>query len=125
MDRIYLTGVRCYGYTGFLQEEKVLGQWFEVDATLSIDLAPSGKSDRIEDTLDYRQAITRIQDITRTSKVDLIEHLAQNIADALLELDNIHQVTVRITKPNPPIPNYIGTLAVEITRPATLPSGNP
>ncbi|MEM6503564.1 MAG: dihydroneopterin aldolase [Cyanobacteria bacterium P01_C01_bin.89] len=120
MDRIYLSGVRCYGYTGFLQEEKVLGQWFEVDATLSVDLAPSGKSDAIEDTLDYRQAIARIQDIASASKVDLIEHLAQNIADALLALEKVHQVTVRITKPNPPIPNYIGTLAVEITRPASF-----
>lgn len=117
MDRIYLSGVRCYGYTGFLEEEKVLGQWFEVDATLSVDLAPAGKSDRIDDTLDYRQAIARIQEIAQTSKVDLIEHLAQNIADALLDLDKIHQVTVRVTKPAPPIPDYVGTLAVEITRP--------
>ena len=117
MDRIYLSGVRCYGYTGFLEEEKVLGQWFEVDATLSVDLGPAGKSDRIDDTLDYRQAIARIQEIAQTSKVDLIEHLAQNIADALLDLDKIHQVTVRVTKPAPPIPDYVGTLAVEITRP--------
>ncbi|MEM1425118.1 MAG: dihydroneopterin aldolase [Cyanobacteria bacterium P01_H01_bin.130] len=117
MDRIYLSGVRCYGYTGFLQEEKTLGQWFEVDATLSIDLAPSGQSDRIEDTLDYRQAIARIQDIARASKVDLIEHLAQTIADALLDLEKVNQVTVRVTKPAPPIPDYVGTLAVEITRP--------
>jgi dihydroneopterin aldolase len=56
MDCIQLTGIRAYGYTGFLPEEQVLGQWFEVDLTLWLDLAKSGASDRIEDTLDYRNS---------------------------------------------------------------------
>ncbi|MGB3691174.1 MAG: dihydroneopterin aldolase, partial [Spirulinaceae cyanobacterium] len=38
MDRIKVSQIRCYGYTGYLQEEKVLGQWFEVDLTLWLDL---------------------------------------------------------------------------------------
>jgi len=38
-------------------EEQVLGQWFEVDVTLWVELAPAGKSDAIEDTLDYRSAM--------------------------------------------------------------------
>ena len=51
MDIIQLTGIRCYGYTGYLPEEQYLGQWFEVDLRMSLDLAIAGQSDAIEDTV--------------------------------------------------------------------------
>ena len=50
MDTIEVKGIRSYGYTGFLAEEKVLGQWFEVDLTIWVDLKPSGMSDDLNDT---------------------------------------------------------------------------
>ena len=56
MDSIQVSGIRAYGYVGYLPEERVLGQWFEVDLTLWVDLAIAGKSDDIADTLDYREA---------------------------------------------------------------------
>jgi 7,8-dihydroneopterin aldolase/epimerase/oxygenase len=37
MDFIQLTGIRCYGYTGYLAEERLLGQWFEVDLRIGVD----------------------------------------------------------------------------------------
>ena len=67
MDSIQLTGIRCYGYTGYLPEELVLGQWFEVDVTLWLDLSQAGKSDDIQHTLDYRSAITLIQKLVKDS----------------------------------------------------------
>ncbi len=73
MDSIQLTGIRCYGYTGYLPEEQVLGQWFEVDVTLWLDLSQAGKSDDIQHTLDYRSAITLIQKLVKDSKFLLIE----------------------------------------------------
>ncbi len=116
MDRIYISQVRCYGYIGLLAEEKVLGQWFEVDATLDIDLAAAGQSDRIADTLDYRAAIEHIRQTVASSKVDLIERLAQQIADGLLALVGVEAVCVRVTKPAAPIPEFAGKIAVEICR---------
>jgi dihydroneopterin aldolase len=116
VDRIYISQVRCYGYIGLLAEEKVLGQWFEVDATLDIDLAAAGQSDRIADTLDYRAAIEYIRQTVATSKVDLIERLAQQIADGLLALTGVEGVCVRVTKPTAPIPEFAGKIAVEIRR---------
>ena len=117
MDRIYISKYRCYGYTGYLAEEKVLGQWFEVDATLEIDLSAAGTSDCIDDTLDYRRAIACIHDVVAQSKADLIEWVAEEIAAALLRLDRVEGVTVRVTKPAAPIEGFDGTLAVEVTRP--------
>jgi dihydroneopterin aldolase len=116
MDCIHLTGIRCYGYTGYLQEEQVLGQWFEVDLTLWLDLAPSGESDNIADTLDYRSAIETVQQLVKTSKFALVEKLANAIADAILELAQVQQVQVRLSKLAAPIPDFGGKITIDITR---------
>ncbi|MGC9503784.1 dihydroneopterin aldolase [Baaleninema sp.] len=117
MDCIQISNLRCYGYTGFLPEEQVLGQWWELDLTLWVDLAAAGKSDRIEDTLDYRGAIESIQNIIKTQKYALIERLAEVIAEELLNSDRLERVRVRLTKPAAPIPDFSGRITVDITRP--------
>ncbi|MEG5138799.1 MULTISPECIES: dihydroneopterin aldolase [unclassified Microcoleus] len=116
MDCIQLTGIRCYGYTGYLPEEQVLGQWFEVDVTLWLDLSPAGKSDNIEQTLDYRSAISLIQRLVKDSKFLLIERLADTIVQALLELHLVEKVKLKLSKPAAPIPDFGGRITLEITR---------
>ena len=116
MDSIQLTGIRCYGYTGYLPEEQLLGQWFEVDLTLWLDLAPAGKSDAIEDTFDYRSAIATVQQLVKTSKFALIEKLAAAIAEGVLQSEQVTQVQVRLSKPAAPIPDFGGKITIDITR---------
>ncbi|MES1022273.1 dihydroneopterin aldolase [Gloeocapsa sp. BRSZ] len=116
MDCFHLTGIRCYGYTGYLPEEQVLGQWFEVDLTLWLDLSVAGKSDAIEDTLDYRSVINEVKHLVKTSKYALIERLVDAIATSILKADRVQQVQVRLTKLAAPIPDFGGKITVEITR---------
>lgn len=116
MDCIQLTGIRCYGYTGYLPEEQVLGQWFEVDLTLWLDLAAAGESDDIADTLDYRHAIETVKELMKTSRFALVEKLASAIADTILKLDRVEQVQVRLSKPAAPIPDFGGKITIDITR---------
>jgi dihydroneopterin aldolase len=116
MDCIQLTGIRCYGYTGYLPEEQVLGQRFEVDVTLWLDLSLAGESDVIEDTLDYRSIITSVQQLVTTSKFALIERLATAIAQLILQFDKVTQVQVKLSKPAAPIPDFSGKITIEITR---------
>lgn len=117
MDTIHLTGIRAYGYTGALPEENTLGQWFEVDITLTLDLSQASQSDRLADTHDYRTVIASTQAIIRHQTFTLIERLAGAIATAALDSDDrLQQVRVRVTKPTPPIPDYSGQVAVELTR---------
>ncbi|ADI63323.1 dihydroneopterin aldolase [Trichormus azollae] len=117
MDSILLTGIRCYGYIGFLPEEQVLGQWFEIDVKLWLDLSRPGQSDNIKDTIDYRQTIRLIQNLVKTSQFALLERLTGAIADAILE-DSlaITQVQVIVTKPTAPIPEFNGKISIEMTR---------
>lgn len=116
MDSIQVTGIRCYGYVGYLPEERVLGQWFEVDLTLWIDLTTAGNSDNIEDTLDYRQAIFVVKEQIKNSKFALIEKLIAAIADELLNLEKVDRVRVKLSKPAAPIPDFEGRITLDITR---------
>ncbi|NMG06457.1 dihydroneopterin aldolase [Brasilonema sp. UFV-L1] len=117
MDCIHLTGIRCYGYTGYLQEEQVLGQWFEVDLRLWLDISKAAKTDAIEDTIDYRSTISLVKHLVKTSKFSLIERLASTIADSILESgDRVTQVQVILRKPAAPIPDFDGTISIELTR---------
>jgi dihydroneopterin aldolase len=117
MDFIHVTGIRCYGYTGYLPEEKVLGQWFEVDVKLWLDISTAAKTDAIEDTLDYRSVISLVQHLVKTSKFVLVERLVSTIADSILqESDRITQVQVTLSKPAAPIPDFGGKISIEVTK---------
>jgi len=123
MDSIHLTGIRCYGYTGYLPEEQILGQWFEVDLTVWLDLSQAGESDRIEDTLDYRSVIEQVRQLVQTARFALLERLATAIAERILAESSplqapvVQQVRVRLTKLAAPIPNFGGQITIDLTRP--------
>jgi dihydroneopterin aldolase len=117
MDAIHLTNIRAYGYTGALPAENVLGQWFQVDIILYLDLAEAVESDRLADTHDYCTVIQGTQHIIRNQTFVLIERLAGAIATSTLATDpRLERVTVKVTKLTPPIPDFTGQVAVEITR---------
>ncbi len=117
MDCIYLTGIRAYGYTGYLPEEQVLGQWFEVDVKLWLDLSTPAQSDAIEDTIDYRSVISLVQNLVKNSKFALVERLAGCIADSiLLSNDLVKQVEVNLSKPAAPIPDFGGKITINLIR---------
>ncbi|WP_072620756.1 dihydroneopterin aldolase [Spirulina major] len=116
-DRIHLTNIRAYGYTGALPEETVLGQWFSVDLTLWVDIAAAGASDRLEETVDYRDAIAIVKTTIQTQPYALIERLATVISEQVLALPRISQVRVKLTKEAAPIPDFGGQIAIDITRP--------
>ncbi|WP_373480366.1 dihydroneopterin aldolase [Geminocystis sp.] len=116
MDSIKVTGIRGYGYTGLLPEERTLGQWFEVDLVLWVDLQPSGKSDNLDDTVDYRQAISLVKHLLKTAKFALVEKLADVIAEDVLKIKFINKVRVKLSKLSPPIPDFEGRITIDITR---------
>ena len=117
MDCIHLTEIRAYGYTGFLPEEQVLGQWFEVNTSLYLDVSTAANTDDIKDTLDYRSVIDLIKHLVQTSKFALVEKLAVTIADSILHTsDRLTKVEVTLTKVAAPIPDFGGKISIEVTR---------
>ncbi len=116
MDTITIRNIRSYGYTGFLVEERNLGQWFEVDLELALDLTEAGRSDVLDDSVDYRQIITTTKHLIKTAKFELVERLAEAIASNILTFKKVLSVRVKLTKPNPPIEDFDGQVVIDITR---------
>ncbi|MSD82498.1 dihydroneopterin aldolase, partial [Escherichia coli] len=83
MDTITLTGVHANGTHGVLTFEHERPQTFVVDVTLHLDLAAAGQSDDLNDTIDYGRVAKDIVAVIEGPHVDLIERLAQRIADKI------------------------------------------
>lgn len=116
LDKIMLQGMRFYGYHGVKPDEKTLGQWFEIDVELWGDFSQGAVTDRLEDTLNYSQVYKLIKGIVEGSSVNLIEHLAHKIMEALLPLPMLQKVLVRVKKPQAPLKGPLGYAGVEIVR---------
>ena len=116
-DRILLQGIQFYGYHGVYDEERRLGQRFLVDVELSLDLAGAESWDDVSQAVDYGQVYAAVLEIGTRQQFKLLETLAARIASTLLERFPIRQVTVRATKPTPPLPGMLSGVSVEVTRP--------
>ena len=117
-DRILLTGLTFYGYHGDAPEERVLGQRFVVDLALTLNLEPAGRSDDLNQTINYSEVYRLVRDIVEGPPCNLIEAVAERIADAILANTPARAVTVRVEKPWAPVKGMVaGAVAVEIRRP--------
>ncbi len=117
MDKIYVNGMEFYGYHGVFPEEKVLGQRFFVDLVVSVDLQKAGETDELEYSVDYGKLYQSCKEIVEGAPYKLVEAVAEQIASSLLEkFPLVHEVTVKVIKPDPPIPGHYQSVAVEITR---------
>ena len=102
-DRIILKGMQFYGYHGVNPEEKALGQAYIVDLTAEGDLTGPGQSDRLEDTVSYTRMYRLAREVMEGPSRNLLESLAQTLADRLLAELPIAAVQVTVKKPHPPV----------------------
>jgi dihydroneopterin aldolase len=116
LDAIQISGIRCYGYTGYFPEEQVLGQWFEVDLTIWMDLSVTGSDDQLENTLNYADVVERVTNLLETSRFKTIEKLNAVIIEAVLAFDPVQKVHSHLVKVSPPIPRFEGRIAIDMTR---------
>ena len=99
MDQIRLTGIRATGKHGVLDFEHERAQTFVVDATLFLDLAAAGRSDDLNDTVDYGAIAKGIVAIIEGEHVDLIEKLANRIVGMILGFPAVCRTQVTVHKP--------------------------
>ncbi|WP_182201784.1 dihydroneopterin aldolase [Paraliobacillus salinarum] len=117
MDKIYLHKCAFYGYHGLFPEETKLGQRFFVDLELELDLQQAGRSDNMEDSINYGAVFETMKEIVEGRPFHLLEALAEAIASKLLlDFSLLHACRVKVDKPDPPIPGHYQGVAVEIYR---------
>jgi dihydroneopterin aldolase len=115
MDRILLQGMSFHGRHGVRPAERERPQEFKVDVEVDCDLSEPGRTDRIEDTVDYRQIRAIAKEVIEGESQKLLEALAAKIAAGVLELPKVAEVTVRIAK-QPESMQPIDAAAIRITR---------
>jgi dihydroneopterin aldolase len=118
-DHIQLRALRALGTHGALPEEQQRAQPFEVDLDIYADLRPAGASDVLSDTIDYGAVVETVASVIGGPHAELIEHLAERIASAVLQVsgDRATSVSVTVRKLRPPVPVDLASAAVQITRP--------
>ena len=103
MDRIILQGMQFYGYHGRNDEERVLGQPFEVDLEAELDLTAAGASDDIVDSVSYTDLYRVAKRHVEGPGRNLVEAVAHAIASEILDTYLVESVRVRVIKVRPPI----------------------
>jgi len=114
-DRIRLTGMQLYAYHGVDPGERELGQRFEIDVELGLDLRAAGTGDDLDATVNYR-AVYDLVAAAMDPPCLLLEAVAERIAQGILAGFAVDEVTVRVRKPSVPIGGVLQWAEVEITR---------
>lgn len=115
-DELTITGIECRGHHGVFDFERENGQVFVIDLTLGLDTAPAARSDDLHDTVDYGSLVAAVSKAVETDPVDLIETLAQRIADVCLLDARVEWTRVTVHKPDAPIEATFSDVTLSITR---------
>jgi len=116
IDRLAVSGIEAVGHHGVFDFERRDGQVFRVDLVLGLDTRPAAASDDLADTVDYGSLVDRVKVAIETDPVDLIERLAQRIADLCLTDERVACAQVTVHKPEAPIAATFSDVALTITR---------
>ena len=113
-DRILIKDLLLRGIIGINDWEREKEQDILINIVLTGDLSPAGKSDRIEDTINYRTITKKIIAHIEQSKRFTVEALAEDIAQICLAADGVELAKVRVEKPG--ALRFATSVGVEIER---------
>lgn len=116
MDRVALRGLRARGHHGVFPEEREKGQTFVVDLVLGLDTRPAAAGDDLTKTAHYGVVAEEVVAVVEGEPVNLIETLAERIAETCLGHKEIQEVEVCVHKPQAPITVPFDDVTVTITR---------
>jgi dihydropteroate synthase len=121
-DRISVRNVRFDAAHGVYPEEHQKPQPFFVDVEVDADLAPAGRGDALAASVDYSELVrVAVERVGAGGHADLIEALAERIADGAMEVvatsgATVHEVRVRVRKPQAAVAAPIDWAGVEVVR---------
>jgi dihydroneopterin aldolase len=115
-DRIALSGLTVRGNHGVFDFERRDGQDFVVDVVLDLDTSAAAASDDLTQTVHYGELAEGLAAVIAGEPVNLLETLAQRLADVCLADERVAAATVTVHKPQAPISLSFADVAVTITR---------
>ena len=114
--RIEIIGLSLYTHHGVTAAEREVGQRLVLDVTFDVGEPDALVTDRVEDTVDYGEVCQVIALIAQQRSYKTLERLCAVIADRLASQFGAEMVTVKASKPEPPIPLPVEEVSVEVWR---------
>lgn len=99
MDTIFLNEMRVETIVGIWDWERKTKQIVSIDLEMGADIKKAALTDNIEDTLNYKGVSKRIRKFVEDSDFQLVETMAEKIAEIILVEFNVPWVKVRVNKP--------------------------
>ena len=115
-DRILVRGLRLWAHVGVLEQERQLGQWFELEFWLGGDLSAAAAADDLGASFDYVTAIEALRHLSQTLICQTLEHFSERILACLEELYGLIPIRLELRKCRAPIAGFDGTVAVSRQR---------
>lgn len=115
-DRIALRGLRVRGHHGVFTTERENGQTFVVDVVLDVDTGPAAAADDLALTVDYGELADRLVAVVAGEPADLLETVAQRLAEVCLATRGVWAAEVTLHKPEAPLGHTFDDVAVSIVR---------
>jgi len=123
-DRITVRGISAHAHHGVYGWERERGQTFGVDAVLELDTAPAAAGDDLAKTVNYAELAQQLHAVLNGEPVDLLETLAQRLADVCLANPLVDAVEITVHKPQADlgVPFDDVTVAIRREKDPTLPT---
>ena len=99
LDTVKIERLELDCIIGIKPWERLTKQQITVDIEIDTDLTAAGKSDSIEDTINYRTIAKTVTTEVEKSDYGLVESIGAKIADICLEDDRVFSVRVTVRKP--------------------------
>ena len=116
-DTVFVTGLALHAYHGVMQHEAKVGQSFQLDLVLDIDLAEASRSDKLAHTVSYDQVVKIASEAFCGRRFRLVEAAAGAVADAVLaKFPQVRGLRVTVHKPHAPIAATFDDVGVTIER---------
>ena len=116
---IEISGLSLYTHHGVTAEERKVGQRLLLDVRFDAGEPDALITDRVEDTIDYGEVCQQVALAAQERSYKTLERLCSAIADRMMDRYNADAVTVRATKPEPPIPLPVEEVTVEVWKERT------
>jgi dihydroneopterin aldolase len=115
-DQLAVRGIEVQAHHGVFDFERRDGQTFVIDLAIGLDTRTAANRDELSRTVDYGVLVAEVVAAAEKDPVDLIETLAQRIADVCLGHSQVETVEVTVHKPQAPIAATFSDVALTINR---------
>lgn len=114
MDQIFIKDLLTRGIIGITDDERAKPQDILVNVVIFTDISKAGKTDNVEDSVNYRTIAKRIFAFVEKGKRHTVEALATDLAELCLEHPAVKKVRIRVEKPG--AVRFSTSVGVEIER---------